>query len=79
MEVKIFSISTQSANIVFISLSLRKSVALSNFSQYFVSVVSFSAMEILEIKSALYLNVKAALKEHTLSFYRKDIYIALQF
>ena len=53
MEVKIFSISTQSANIVFISLSLRKSVALSNFSQYFVSVVSFSAMEILEIKSAL--------------------------
>ena len=51
--VNIFSISTQSAKIVFISMSDKKSVALSNLSQYLVSVVSFNAIEILEMKSAL--------------------------
>ena len=53
IEVKIFSISIQSANIVLISLSFKYFVAFSNFNQYLVSVVSFNAIEILETKSAL--------------------------
>ena len=53
IEVKIFSISIQSDKMVFTLLSFKYAVALSNFSQYLVSVVSFNATDILEIKSGL--------------------------
>ena len=53
MVVNIFSISTQSLFTERYSFSVRKSVAWSSRSQYFVSAVSFKAMDIFDTKSAL--------------------------